>query len=31
MADMADYGQVEACWNELSGVTDTSRLFLSPI
>ena len=23
MADMADIGQVEACWSELSGVTDT--------
>ena len=26
MADMADIGQVEACWNELSGVTDTERI-----
>jgi len=26
MADMADIGQVEACWNELSGVTDTKRI-----
>jgi len=26
MADMADIGQVEACWNELSGVTDTSKI-----
>ena len=26
MADMADIGQVEACWNELQGVTDTSKI-----
>jgi len=26
MADMADIGQVEACWSELSGVTDASRI-----
>jgi quinolinate synthase len=26
MADMADIGQVEACWSELSGVTDTSKI-----
>jgi quinolinate synthase len=26
MADMADIGQVEACWNELSGVTDSSKI-----
>jgi len=26
MADMADIGQVEACWNELSGVTDTGKI-----
>ena len=26
MADMADIGQVEACWQELSGVTDPSKL-----
>jgi quinolinate synthase len=26
MADMADIGQVEACWNELSGVTDTKKV-----
>jgi quinolinate synthase len=26
MADMADIGQVEACWNELSGVTSTSKI-----
>jgi quinolinate synthase len=26
MADMADIGQVEACWQELSGVTDTSKI-----
>jgi quinolinate synthase len=26
MADMADIGQVEACWDELSGVTDTSKI-----
>src|SRR5713101_9234463 len=26
MADMADIGQVEACWNELSGVTDTRNV-----
>jgi quinolinate synthase len=26
MADMADIGQVEACWNELSGVTDTKKI-----
>lgn len=26
MADMADIGQVEACWNELSSVTDTSKI-----
>jgi quinolinate synthetase complex, A subunit len=26
MADMADIGQVEACWAELSGVTDTSKI-----
>jgi quinolinate synthase len=26
MADMADIGQVEACWNELNGVTDTSKI-----
>jgi quinolinate synthase len=26
MADMADIGQVEACWNELTGVTDTSKI-----
>src|SRR5215510_3319157 len=26
MADMADIGQVEACWSELSGVTDTSQI-----
>jgi quinolinate synthase len=26
MADMADIGQVEACWNELKGVTDTGKI-----
>jgi len=26
MADMADIGQLEACWNELSGVTDTKKI-----
>src|SRR6478736_3150047 len=26
MADMADIGQVEACWNELSAVTDTRKI-----
>jgi quinolinate synthase len=26
MADMADIGQVEACWNELNLVTDTSKI-----
>ena len=26
MADMADIGQVEACWDELSGATDTSKI-----
>src|SRR5882762_3673002 len=26
MADMADIGQVEACWMELTGVTDTSKI-----
>jgi len=26
MADMADIGQVEACWSELSSVTDTSKI-----
>jgi quinolinate synthase len=26
MADMADIGQVEACWNELSRVTDTGKI-----
>lgn len=26
MADMADIGQVEACWQELSGVTDTEKI-----
>src|SRR5438477_5851634 len=26
MADMADIGQVEACWSELSGVTDTTKI-----
>jgi quinolinate synthase len=26
MADMADIGQVEACWGELAGVADTSRI-----
>jgi quinolinate synthase len=26
MADMADIGQVEACWSELCGVTDASRI-----
>src|ERR1700756_5987755 len=26
MADMADIGQVEACWSELSGVTDTGEI-----
>ena len=26
MADMADIGQVEACWDELSGVTDASKI-----
>ena len=26
MADMADIGQVEACWAELGGVLDTSRI-----
>ena len=26
MADMADIGQVEACWNELTGVTDSSKI-----
>jgi quinolinate synthase len=25
MADMADIGQVEACWEELGGVTDTGK------
>ena len=26
MADMADIGQVEACWTELAGVTDTKKI-----
>lgn len=26
MADMADIGQVEACWEELKGATDTSKI-----
>jgi len=26
MADMADIGQVEACWRELQSVTDTSQI-----
>ncbi len=26
MADMADIGQVEACWSELAGVMDTSKI-----
>jgi quinolinate synthase len=26
MADMADIGQVEACWSELQTVTDTSKI-----
>src|SRR6201987_5727016 len=26
MADMADIGQVEACWSELSAVTDTGKI-----
>ena len=26
MADMADIGQVEACWNELGSVTDTGKI-----
>ncbi len=26
MADMADIGQVEACWSELGSVTDTSKI-----
>jgi quinolinate synthase len=26
MADMADIGQVEACWSELGGVTDTGNI-----
>ncbi len=26
MADMADIGQVEACWSELRGVTDTDKI-----
>jgi quinolinate synthase len=26
MADMADIGQVEACWSELGGVTDTTKI-----
>ena len=26
MADMADIGQVEACWSELSSVTDTKQI-----
>jgi quinolinate synthase len=26
MADMADIGQVESCWSELSGVLDTSKI-----
>src|SRR5437879_7257930 len=26
MADMADIGQVEACWSELSGVVDPSKI-----
>jgi len=26
MADMADIGQVEACWEELGAVTDTSKI-----
>ena len=26
MADMADIGQVEACWSELAGVADTSKI-----
>src|SRR5262247_1412859 len=26
MADMADIDQVEACWDELSGVTDASKI-----
>ncbi len=26
MADMADIGQVEACWRELGGVLDTSKI-----
>src|SRR5499425_3440891 len=26
MADMADIGQLEACWTELEGVTDTNKI-----
>jgi quinolinate synthase len=26
MADMADIGQVEACWSELTSVTDTAKI-----
>ena len=26
MADMADIGQVEACWSELGGTTDTAKI-----
>src|SRR6201988_1833618 len=26
MADMADIGQVEACWSELSSITDTGKI-----
>jgi quinolinate synthase len=26
MADMADIGQLEACWDELQGATDTSKI-----
>jgi quinolinate synthase len=26
MADMADIGQLETCWNELSGVTDIKKI-----
>jgi quinolinate synthase len=26
MADMADIGQVEACWNELASIVDTSKV-----
>jgi quinolinate synthase len=26
MADMADIGQVEACWSELGGVTDSGKI-----